>query len=108
MQIGICAAGARNGHCEADQIVAVERAENLSADLCGNDKQAKRNQIHIVEIPHLFLQSNAGFEFADAMAGTDDGNPYLLFLACWHNASISSSEAVSSLLPRSLSLDSTY
>src|ERR1700704_854858 len=110
MQIGMSGAAAGNGKGKANQFTAVERTNDLAADLLADHKHAQRHQIHIVKIPDFFLQRDAGIEFFHAVTfsdcdlirsqkvGAHDLGPSSV-LACCHKASISSRLASSSVRP---------
>src|SRR3954469_945444 len=110
MKIGISAARARDGHGKTNEFLTIKRADNLTADLCRDNEKPQRDQIDVVKIPDFFLQGDAGFEFADVLAGADDrcGRRHSVPFASCHNDSISSREAFSIFWPRSLSFVSKY
>src|SRR5215470_11832177 len=112
MRVQIRMAGARagNGKGEANELIAVECADDLSADLAADDEHAQRNEIDIIEIPDFFLERNAGLKLLHAVAFADGDSidtghcgahrvgPSIV-LACCHSDSISSSVACSSVRP---------
>src|SRR5215472_10889093 len=59
--VQVSATGTRPGNRESktDQIRAVESSNDLTADLLADDKEPQGNQVHVVETPYLFLQSDA-------------------------------------------------
>src|SRR5207253_2033716 len=100
MQIRIASARARDRHGETDQFPTIKCSDNLAPDLRRDDKKTKWDEVDIVKIPDFFLQGDASFEFFDAFAGANHGSRrHSLSLACCHNDSISSRDAVSTLRP---------
>src|SRR5215472_13796962 len=68
MKIGVAGARAGNGEGKADEVIAVERADDLPTDLAADDEHAQRNQIDVIKIPDLLLQGDAGLKFLHAVA----------------------------------------
>src|ERR1043166_4447853 len=108
VQIRMAGAGPGDGEGKANQFIAIECADDLPADLAADHEHAQRNQVHIIEVPDLFLQGDTGLKFLHAVAfadgnSVDTGNRGAhrvgssIILACCHKASISSSVASSSV-----------
>src|SRR5690349_21956547 len=71
MQIGMPGAAAGNGKRKTHQLAAVESPNGLSADLLADHEHAQRHQVHVIKIPDLFLQGDAGLEFFHARTFAD-------------------------------------
>src|SRR5438270_7083955 len=125
VQIRMAGARAGNGESKADQLAAIKGADDLPADFPADHEHAQRDQVHVVKIPDLFLQRDAGLELFHAvalanrnlsdswhrgahLAGLLQGSiaesasklaHYSRLLACCHKASISSSVASCNVRP---------
>src|SRR5580704_6423945 len=80
MQVDDAVAEAHKGQRVSDEIVPIERAENLTAGIRGNDKSGHRLQFQVRFAPHLPLQLHTRLKFGqlDALAH-DDGIAH----RCW-------------------------
>src|SRR5579859_7580664 len=118
MQISMPGPGAGDGKGKAHQVVALEGPNGLAADLLADHEHAQRHQVHVIKIPDLFLQGDAGLKFfhAGTFADSNSINPGYggaqsfgpsCALACCHKASISSSVASSRVRPCSRSFSSS-
>src|SRR6476646_6233560 len=117
MEVGMSIAGSGNGERETHQLVAGEGSNHLTSDLLAYNEQAKRNNVHIIKVPYLFLQIHAGFEFVQANAFADNNlirrgctgaqRPSSDNLARCQSSSITSRGASSRDVPRSCSFCSS-
>src|SRR5690349_5990449 len=62
MQVSMPGAAAGDGKRKAHQLAALESPNGLAADLLADHEHAERHQVHVIKIPDLFLQGNAGLE----------------------------------------------
>src|SRR5690242_2901018 len=98
MQIRMTVARSRECQHETHQRLAIKCADDLPANLGADYKQPERHQFRVAEVPHLFLQGDAGAHLVETMTVTNDhciGLHRLVFSNCFdccHSDSSSSIE----------------
>src|ERR1700759_295024 len=117
MQICVAGAAAGNGKGEANELRAIECADDLTADFLAHHEHAQRNEINVVKIPDFLLQRHAGIELVNAVAfsygdGLGLGNCGHFFaasrvFACCHRTSISLAVDSSNVFPCARNFSST-
>src|SRR5215471_14238858 len=86
---------------EADHLLAVKRANHLTAYFFRDDKQAKRDQLRIGKIPDFFLQRDRRAQLIQIVAIANEKGvaahdwDFSCCFACRHRFSSSSTEAPS-------------